>query len=83
MIDLGEIIVHGEAELALQQANQKVEEFLEHLRLGDYGDIDQETRRFNEEALKDGGDILAIFKICSGAVIWLICDGKTTEVLLP
>ena len=83
MIELGEVIVHGEAELALQQANQEVEEFLERMRLGDFGDIDAEVCQFNEQAIQEGGDILAIFEICSGAVIWLISDGKTTEVILP
>ena len=44
MIDLGEIIVHPNAEHAVQQAHQKVEEFLERFRIGDFGDIDDETR---------------------------------------
>jgi hypothetical protein len=44
MIELGQVIVHWEAEIALQQANQKVEEFLDRLRHEDFGDIDQEVR---------------------------------------
>ena len=82
-LQLGEIIVHGEAELAIQRANQTVQEFLDRFQAGDFGDIDDDVRRFNEEARKTGGDILGIYEICSGAVIWLISDGKTTEVVLP
>ncbi len=83
MIDLGEVIVHGEAELAVQRANQTVQEFLDRFRAGDFGDIDEDMWRFNRAALKDGGDVLGIYEICSGEVIWLISDGKTTEVILP
>ena len=82
-LQLGEIIVHDSAALEVQQANQRVEEFLDRFRLGDYGDIDQETRQFNEEARKTGGDILGIYETCSGSIIWIISDGKTTEVVLP
>jgi len=69
--------------LAIQRANQTVEEFLDRFRLGDFGDIDDDVRRFNRAALKDGGDILGIYEICSGAVIWIVSDGKTTQVVLP
>lgn len=83
MIELGEVIVHGEAELAVQQARQTVQEFLDRFQAGDFGDIDGETRQFNEQALKDGGDLLGVYEICSGLQLWVIGDGKQTDVVLP
>jgi len=83
MIDLGQIIIHPDAEHAVVQANQKVEEFVDRFHLGDFGDIDAETRQFNEDALRDGGDVLGCYELCSGLPLWIIGDGKTTVVLLP
>jgi hypothetical protein len=83
MIELGEVIIHGEAELAIQRARQTVQEFLDRFQAGDFGDIDAETRQFNEQALKDGGDLLGIYEICSGLQLWVIGDGKQTDVALP
>lgn len=83
MIELGEVIVHGEAELAVQRANQTVQEFLDRFQAGDFGDIDAETRQFNEVALRDGGDVLGIYEMCSGLPLWIIGDGKQTDVVLP
>jgi len=83
MIELGEVIVHGEAELALQRANQTVQEFLDRFEAGDFGDIDAETRQFNAQAMKDGGDLLGVYEICSGLPLWIIGDGKQTDVVLP
>jgi len=83
MIDLGEIIVHPNAEHAVQQAHQKVEEFLERFRIGDFGDIDDETRQFNKQALKEQGDVLGIYEMCSGLPLWILSNGRVTEVILP
>jgi hypothetical protein len=83
MIALGEVIIHGEAELAIQRANQTVQEFLDRFRAGDFGDIDAETRQFNEAALRDGDDMLGIYELCSGLPLWIIGDGKQTDVVLP
>ena len=82
-IQLGEIIVHDNAAIGVQQANQKVEEFLDRFRIGDYGDIDQEIRQFNEDALKNGGDVLGCYEMCSGLPLWIVSNGKTTQVFIP
>jgi hypothetical protein len=83
MIELGQVNVHPAAEDAVAQGNQRVEEFLDRFRIGDYGDIDQEVRHFNEHALKNGGDLLGIYQTCGGDTIYVISSGTTTEVILP
>jgi len=82
-IALGEVIVHDDADLAVQQANQTVQEFLDRFQAGDLGDLDDELRQFNEDAKRNGHDILGCYRICSGLPLWIIGDGKTTEVVLP
>jgi len=84
MIDLGEIIVHGNAERAVQECNQTVQEFTDRFRAGDLGDnIDDDLRQFNEAALQDGGDVLGVYQLCSGLPLWIVGNGRVTEVFIP
>lgn len=83
MIELGQIIVHDNADMELRRCNQRVEEFLEKFRNADFGDIDAETRQFNEAALRDGDDVLGIYETCSSLQLWIIGNGRITEVILP
>jgi hypothetical protein len=83
MIELGKVIVHDNAEMELRRCNQRVDEFLNKFSSADFGDIDAETRAFNEAALKDGGDVLGVYELCSGLPLWVIGDGKQTDVVLP
>jgi hypothetical protein len=83
MIELGQIIIHPDAERALRQCNQNAEEFLDRFHRGDWGDVDSETHGFNQAALQEGSDVLGAYEMCSGDVLWIIGDGKKTDVLLP
>lgn len=82
-IELGKIVVHDTAAGALQRANQRVEELLEEFAGGNFGDLDAEGYEFNRQALKNGGELLAIFQLCTKVVIWIVSDGETTEVFVP
>ena len=64
--------------------------FLNRHITGDWGDLDDEDKRLNDEALKDGSRLLSAYTLKSGARIWVITeavsdDGKraSTCVLLP
>lgn len=52
---------------------------------GDWGDLDAEDRRSNDEALKSGGRLLSSYKTRSGTKFWIIteADRSSTTVLLP
>ena len=82
-LELGKIVVHDTAAGALQRANQRVEELLEEFASGNFGDLDAEDYERNRQALKNGGELLAIFQLCTKEVIWIVSDGKTTEVFVP
>lgn len=83
MIELGKVIVHDNADMELRRCNHRVEEFLEKFRNADFGDIDADVRQFNEAALRDGGDVLGIYEMCSGLQLWIIGNGKQTDAVLP
>ena len=82
-LELGKIVVHDTAAGALQRAHQRVEELLEEFASGNFGDVDAEDYERNRQALKNGGELLAIFQLCTKVVIWIVSDGKTTEVFVP
>lgn len=52
---------------------------------GDWGDICQEDRGLNEEALTDGSRIMSIYQAKQGIRFWIIteADRSVTTVLLP
>lgn len=58
--------------------------FLDRHAAGDWGDVCEQDRRANEEALKSGLRLMSVYKIGDGAV-WIIteADRSVTTVLLP
>jgi len=51
---------------------------------GDWGNVCDDDKEANNEALKDGGMVLGSYKF-NGTEIWIITDSdrKTTTILLP
>ena len=88
--DLSQIVATPGALEALRQAGQQPSEFLDRHAQGDWGDLDQDDRRLNDEALIDGSRILSAYTTKEGKRIWIITeaagdDGKraSTCILLP
>ncbi|MDR3560785.1 MAG: hypothetical protein P4N59_05000 [Negativicutes bacterium] len=52
---------------------------------GDWGDLDNEDRQANDQALVNGTRILSVFHAVNGTTFWLIteADRAVTTVLLP
>ena len=55
-----------------------------HLR-GDWGDVDEEDRRTNDQALKHGDRLLSVYHAANGTKFWIIteADRSATTILLP
>ncbi len=75
---------------ALEKAKQSVWFFLSRHLCGDWGDLDEEDKMSNNDALRDGSRILSAFVLATGQKIWLITEaadesGKrvATTALLP
>jgi hypothetical protein len=75
---------------ALSQSGQSPAFFLaRHLR-GDWGEVDEEDKKRNDQALLDGSRLLSAYRTLKGVKIWIITeavghDGNraSTCILLP
>ena len=88
--DLGQVVATPGAIQALEDANQSAAELITRHINGDWGEVDQEDRQANEDAIKDGSRILSAYVLSSGEKLWIITeaqddDGKraSTCLLLP
>ena len=82
---LGQLVATPGALRALQEAGQSPAFFLERHVAGDWGEIDEEDKRLNDEALVNGDRLLSAFRTLRGARIWIIteADRSSTCCLLP
>jgi len=87
---LGQQVATPGALRAIHQAGQSLLQFLARHASGDWGDLGDEDRRLNDEALIDGSRLLSAYVLRTGIKIWIITeavgeDGKrtATTILLP
>lgn len=86
----GQIVATPGAIEALRSSGQDAHTFLaRHLR-GDWGDLDEEDRRLNDEALTDGSRLLSAYVTSRGERLWVITEAAgddghraSTCLLLP
>lgn len=85
MFELGKIAVTHSAESALRDSQQSAEEFIARHRSGDWGDITEETRRANEEGLRDGLKLESIYHTRRGEKLLVVTDADRalTSVMTP
>ena len=52
---------------------------------GDWGDVDDDDRKANDDALRDGARVLSAYRTAAGTKLWVIteADRSSTTVLLP
>jgi hypothetical protein len=90
LFKLGQIAATPGALEALDKAGQQPWQFLvRHVR-GDWGDLNDEDRRLNDEAVKDGSRILSAYKLRPGVKLWIVTEAEddtgnrgATTLLLP
>jgi hypothetical protein len=87
---LGQLVATPSALEALQNAGQKAIEFLQRHARGDWGDVCEEDRRLNDQALLDGSRLLSAYRTSLGERLWIITEAvddsgqrAATTVLLP
>ncbi len=87
---LGQIVATPGAIEALEQSGESLSKFLAlHVR-GDWGDLSDDDKRLNDEALNDGSRILSAYHTSKGTKIWIITEATddegnrpATTILLP
>jgi hypothetical protein len=89
-IALGQTLATLAALKAIHQAGQSLLPILARHAACDWGDLDDEDKRRNDEALKDGSRLLSAYVLRSGVRLWIVTeavgdDGQraTTTILLP
>ena len=85
LFQLGQVVATPGALEALKDADQKPDEFLYRHVTGDWGELDDEDKRANDQAVKHGQRILSAYRTSNGVKIWIITewDRSVTTFLLP
>lgn len=70
---------------ALARSGETPEKFLRRHVTGDWGELDAEDKKANEQAVRHGMRILSAYVTTTGEKIWLIteADRSATTLLLP
>ncbi len=87
---LGQILATPGALRALEEAGQSPAFFLDRHVQADWGEVCDEDKRANDQALVDGSRILSAYKTLKGERIWIITEAvaddgnrEATTILLP
>lgn len=90
LFQLGRVISTVGALEALDKAGQQPWELLTRHLQGDWGDLDDEDSRLNDEAVKDGSRLLSAYTLKTGVKLWIITEAEddrgnraATTLLLP
>jgi hypothetical protein len=90
LFKLGQVVATPGALEALAKAGQQPWEFLAQHVQGQWGDLDDEDRRLNDEAVKDGSRLLSAYALKTGQKVWVITEAvddhgsrAATTILLP
>lgn len=80
---LGQIFITSNAQRTLNEPDV-LQGLIRHA-VGDWGDVDAEDKRTNNEALKKGYRLLSSYKDSKGTKFWIIteADRSVTTILLP
>jgi hypothetical protein len=84
LFELGQVVATPAAIAAMEQLRIEPRQLLDRHVSGDFGDIDDEDRKTNEDAIDEGCRILSAYKFGKKA-IWVIteADRNSTCILLP
>jgi hypothetical protein len=83
--NLGQTVATPGALEALTESGQSPIEFLQRHLSGDWGDVDDEDKQTNEDALIHGARLLSAYSTTKGTKLWVIteADRSSTCILLP
>ena len=83
--ELGQVVATPGALEALEKSGQSPAAFLSRHARGDWGDLCEEDKQLNDQALLDGSRILSSYRTGNDERIWIIteADRSSTCCLLP
>lgn len=77
--DVGPIVATPGAVDALQRNEMTGIELLSRHAFGDWGDICEEDKQSNEEAIKTGARLMSAYSLPDGTKIWVITDAEVDK----
>ena len=88
--ELGQTVATPAVLKAIERAGHSPSEFLDRHLVGDWGDLCDDDKQANEDALQDGSRILSAYHTRTGTKIWIITEATddeghraATTILLP
>ena len=85
LFSLGQIVATPGALEALEEARQAPLHLLNRHLIGDWGDLDKEDIKANNDALIYGDRLFSAYRLTTGEKVWIIteADRSSTCILLP
>jgi len=85
LFPLGHVLITPGAAAALESARQFAWVFVGLHAAGRWGDLCDEDKALNDQAVHSGGRIFSAYRLSDGTKVWVIteADRHATTVLLP
>ena len=85
ILQLGQVVATPGAVEALKAAGQTASHFLNRHLSGDWGELCEEDRQLNDEAINNGSRVLSAYTLSTEEKLWVIteADRSSTCLLLP
>ena len=80
--DVGQVIVTPTASRALEAGGQSAEQVLLRHQSGDWGDVSEQERSVNEEALRRSFNLLSIYRTAAGERVTIVTKGDRSLTLV-
>jgi hypothetical protein len=82
---LGQIVATPGALELLRESGENAAKFLNRHVQGDFGEVPDEDRRLNNEAIVEGSRIMSAYRTAKGERLWVIteADRSSTCLLKP
>ena len=72
----GTVVATPGAVEALAESGQDAGFFLDKHLSGDWGEVDPDDRKANDQALLDGSRVLSSYRTLKGVVIWVLTEAQ-------
>ena len=85
ILQLGQVVATPGAIEALKKDGQTASHFLNRHLSGDWGELCDEDRQLNDDAINNGSRVLSAYTLSTGDKLWIIteADRSSTCLLLP
>jgi hypothetical protein len=85
LFHLGDVVATPQSICVLSESGISVQSLLQRHATGDWGDVCEEDRVTNDDALKHGDRLLSSYIISEDIKVWVITeyDRSVTTILLP